>query len=283
VRRWGAEVACGFGSAGQCADLDQVVGENPVSAPDPGAVDAAELAAIPSVSALECADAAFGSGAPLDQSPEGSSMLELAPGRGRFSLARDDDVGDAEGVQVVLDAGLAVAAVGGDRPRWLAGAGGNPGDRRCQLGCIRRGADLDGVVQDDAVGVVHHLGLVAELHRLAQPALTDRPGVGIVQADQPTRPVRIMRSWANYFKHAVCKHIFSKLAAVTWWRVIRWQMQLHRWRWKDVRRRFTGPTGAWKPITADGIEMFNIAAVPVRRYRYRGNTIPNPWKLPHPA
>jgi len=94
---------------------------------------------------------------------------------------------------------------------------------------------------------------------------------------------QIMRGWANYFKHAVCKHIFSKLAAFTWWRVVRWQMQLHRWRWKDVRRRFTSPTGAWKPITADGIEMFNIAAVPVTRYRYRGNTIPNPWNLPHHA
>jgi RNA-directed DNA polymerase len=27
--------------------------------------------------------------------------------------------------------------------------------------------------------------------------------------------------------------------------------------------------------------MFNVAAVPVTRYRYRGNTIPNPWNLPH--
>ena len=94
---------------------------------------------------------------------------------------------------------------------------------------------------------------------------------------------QIMRGWANYFKHAVCKHIFSKLAAFTWWRVIRWQMELHRWKWKDVRRRFTNPSGAWKPITADGIEMFNIAAVPVTRYRYRGNTIPNPWGLPNHA
>ena len=25
--------------------------------------------------------------------------------------------------------------------------------------------------------------------------------------------------------------------------------------------------------------MFNLAAVPVTRYRYRGNTIPNPWTL----
>jgi RNA-directed DNA polymerase len=94
---------------------------------------------------------------------------------------------------------------------------------------------------------------------------------------------QIMRGWANYFKYAVCKHIFSKLAGFTWWRVIRWQMQLHRWKWSDVRRRFTGPAGAWEPIAADGIKMFNIAAVPVTRYRYRGTKIPNPWILPHQA
>ncbi len=94
---------------------------------------------------------------------------------------------------------------------------------------------------------------------------------------------QIMRGWANYFKHAVCKHLFSQLAKFTWWRVIRWQMQLHRWKWKDVRRWLTTPTGAWKPITADGIVMFNLASVPVTRYRYRGNTIPNPWNLPNQA
>jgi RNA-directed DNA polymerase len=94
---------------------------------------------------------------------------------------------------------------------------------------------------------------------------------------------QIMRGWANYFKHAVCKHLFSQLAAFTWWRVTRWQMQLHRWKWKDVRRWLTAPTGAWKPITADGIVMFNLASMPVTRYRYRGNTIPNPWNLPHQA
>lgn len=37
------------------------------------------------------------------------------------------------------------------------------------------------------------------------------------------------------------------------------------------------PHGRWKPITADGIALFNPASVPVTRYRYRGNTIPNPW------
>ncbi len=49
------------------------------------------------------------------------------------------------------------------------------------------------------------------------------------------------------------------------------------------RGAFTGPTphpdGRWKPITADGIELFNLEAVPITRYRYRGNTIPNPWTL----
>jgi len=92
---------------------------------------------------------------------------------------------------------------------------------------------------------------------------------------------QIMRGWANYFKHAVCKHLFSQLASFTWWRVIRWQMQLHRWKWKDVRRWLTTPAGAWKPITANGIVMFNLASVAVTRYRYRGNTIPNPWHLPN--
>lgn len=50
-----------------------------------------------------------------------------------------------------------------------------------------------------------------------------------------------------------------------------------RWRWKDVRRWLVSPTGAWRPIAADGIELLNMATVPVTRYRYRGNTIPNPW------
>jgi RNA-directed DNA polymerase len=92
---------------------------------------------------------------------------------------------------------------------------------------------------------------------------------------------QIMRGWANYFKHAVCKHTLGNLANFAWWRVIRWLRTLHRWRWKDVRRAFTTPQGRWKPVTADGIELFNLGTVPVTRYRYRGNTIPSPWVLNH--
>ncbi len=91
---------------------------------------------------------------------------------------------------------------------------------------------------------------------------------------------QIMRGWANYFKHAVCKHILGKLANFTWWRVIRWLQDAAP---LEVEGRppiaSPPPTGGGSRSTADGIELFNIATVPVTRYRYRGSTIPNPWTL----
>ncbi len=88
---------------------------------------------------------------------------------------------------------------------------------------------------------------------------------------------QILRGWANYFRHAVCKHTLNQLRYFVNWRVFRWWMRLHRWGWKQVRRHFTTPTGRWLPLSADGIELFNIASTPVTRYRYRGEKIPNPW------
>jgi RNA-directed DNA polymerase len=88
---------------------------------------------------------------------------------------------------------------------------------------------------------------------------------------------QIMRGWSNYFKHAVCKHTMNALDNFVWQRVIRWLMKLHRWKWKDVRRRLTDHTGRWRRPSADGIELFNPTSVPITRYRYRGNKIPNPW------
>ena len=107
-------------------------------------------------------------------------------------------------------------------------------------------------------------------------ALTDRrsqqnPRDALIRLNQ------IMRGWADYFRHAVCKHVLSKLARFAWWRMIRWLSALHRWTWKDVRQHLVAPDGRWKPVTADGVELFNLEAVPVTRYGYRGNTIPNPW------
>lgn len=88
---------------------------------------------------------------------------------------------------------------------------------------------------------------------------------------------RVTHGWANYFRHAVAKHIFSKLDDLVWWRVIRLLRTRHHWNWSDVRRRLTTATGRWLPISADGIELRKISAIPVTRYRYRGNKIPNLW------
>jgi hypothetical protein len=46
------------------------------------------------------------------------------------------------------------------------------------------------VVEDDAVVVVGDLGLVTELDRAVDASLADRPGVGVMQADQPGRAAR---------------------------------------------------------------------------------------------
>jgi RNA-directed DNA polymerase len=88
---------------------------------------------------------------------------------------------------------------------------------------------------------------------------------------------QITHGWANYFKHAVAKRTFSHLQQHTWWRIVRMMRTRHRWRWKDVHRWLTDHNGRWEPISADGIELFNPETIPITRYRYRGNQIPNPW------
>jgi RNA-directed DNA polymerase len=119
--------------------------------------------------------------------------------------------------------------------------------------------------------------LKAKIRALTNRTSQQNPRAVLIRLNQ------IMRGWSHYFKHAVAKHTFHALAHFVWWRVVRWLRTLHRWKWKDVRRRFTTPDGRWKPITVDGIELFNLETVPVTRYRYRGNTIPNPWTLPSHA
>ncbi|MBZ9643176.1 group II intron reverse transcriptase/maturase [Streptomyces sp. PSKA30] len=90
---------------------------------------------------------------------------------------------------------------------------------------------------------------------------------------------RLVRGWTRYFQHAVASRTFAHLRQFIWWRIVRMMRHRHRWAWKDVRRWLTDPTGKWKPISAGGIEMFNPAAVPIRRYRFRGERIPNPFVI----
>src|SRR5262249_22658331 len=156
-----------------------------MSAPGSGALDAGELGAVPAVAAFEVVDPSFGAGAPFDLVAEGSSVCELSAGGGRSVSAWDRHAALPELVEVMFDRGQAVTTISGHRPWWASGAAGDAFDRGCQLWCVGRVSDLDGVIEDDAVGVVGDLGFVAELHRLTQPSLADRAGVGVVQADQP--------------------------------------------------------------------------------------------------
>jgi RNA-directed DNA polymerase len=94
---------------------------------------------------------------------------------------------------------------------------------------------------------------------------------------------QIMRGWAAYFRHAAAKVAFRALENFVWWRIVSWMRFLHRWAWKDVRRWLQAPSGRWRRPSADGVELMDIAKVPVTRYRYRGAAIPNPWMTQNPA
>src|SRR5690606_13110301 len=159
-------------------------GEDPVSAPDTGAGQAVQAGACPAVAVFEVADAALTAGAPLDEFAECWSLFVLAAGRAGGAFSGYSDGLYAQLVQVSLDAGFAVAAIGGHGARDFAGALLDPADRGGQLRRVGRVAFLDGVVQDDAVVVVDNLALVAELDRPVDTALGDRSGVRVVQADQ---------------------------------------------------------------------------------------------------
>ena len=105
-------------------------------------------------------------------------------------------------MQVTFDGGLAVAAVGGDRAGQAPSAPVDAFDRGRELRPVGGGAVFNGVVEDDAVVVVSDLGLVAELDRAVDAPFADRPGVGVVQADQAgcafgVCPASRVRVWAT--------------------------------------------------------------------------------------
>ena len=177
-------------SCGQGAELDEVMGEDAVSAPGSGAVDAGEVGAVPAVASLGVIDASFGSGSPFDLGAEGAPVLKLAAGCTGVTHPRDGHSANAELVEVVFDRCPAVAAVGGHCAWWASGAAGDPLDRWYQLGFVGGVSDHHGVIEDDSVNIVDDLCLVAELDGLAQPSLANRARIGIMQADHSTGRLR---------------------------------------------------------------------------------------------
>ena len=176
-------------SCGQGGDLDQVVGEDPLSGPGFRSFEAVQAGAVPAVSAFEGADPAFASGSPFDGAAKCWAFLDLLAGGTGSALARDHDSADTQVGEVVFDGGFAVPAVSGHRPGRATGPGSDPLDRRGQLWCVGGVSDMQLVIHDDAVVVVDNLALVAEFDGFTQPALGDRAGIAVVQADHPGRAI----------------------------------------------------------------------------------------------
>ena len=86
---------------------------------------------------------------------------------------------------------------------------------------------------------------------------------------------RVLRGWANYFRHGVSKATFSAVDSYAWERITAWLRDKHKIGWPELRRRFCLP-GAWR-LAVDGQRLRGAASVPVVRYRYRGYRIPTPW------
>ena len=86
---------------------------------------------------------------------------------------------------------------------------------------------------------------------------------------------RVLRGWANYFRHGVSKRAFNAIDSYAWERITNWLRKKHRIGWPELRRRFCLP-GTWR-LAHDGERFRGAATVTVTRYRYRGYRIPTPW------
>jgi hypothetical protein len=157
------------------------VGQDSVADPDPCAFGGVDAGAVPAITAFQGADPSFATSPPFDVSPERSLSFLGLSGFAWSASAGNHDLADTEVVEGVVDCLFAVAAVSGQRPRWPSGPFRDAFDCRCQAGRIGGVAGLDVVVEHDPVVVVADLRFMTELDRLTEPALRDRPGVGVVQ------------------------------------------------------------------------------------------------------
>jgi RNA-directed DNA polymerase len=87
---------------------------------------------------------------------------------------------------------------------------------------------------------------------------------------------RMLRGWANYFRHGVSKQTFGVIDNHAWQCITKWIFHKYsRLSWQQLRRRFCLP-GSWS-LAHEGIRFTDASSVKVFRYRYRGSKIPTPW------
>jgi RNA-directed DNA polymerase len=91
---------------------------------------------------------------------------------------------------------------------------------------------------------------------------------------------RMLRGWAQYFRHGSSSRAYHDLQHFLWWRVWEWLKNKHprtskRW---IIQRYYNG----WWP-EYNGVKLYQPATMTIQRYRYRGTAIPTPWDKPQPA
>jgi RNA-directed DNA polymerase len=98
-----------------------------------------------------------------------------------------------------------------------------------------------------------------------------------------TRLNQSLAGWATYFRYGVSKAVFSAVDYHAWGRLMRWirakYAGKHRLGMSELRRRFCDQ--GWR-FAHNGAVLTGASSVTVKRYRYRGSSIPTPW-TPEPA
>jgi RNA-directed DNA polymerase len=87
----------------------------------------------------------------------------------------------------------------------------------------------------------------------------------------------VVRGWCNYFRHGVSAATYRYLYLYMWTSVVRWLRARHpKLGWHKIQRRFLTGYPAHRP-EENGIVLYNPQEIQIKRYRWRGYTIPTPW------
>ncbi|MFM8895691.1 MAG: reverse transcriptase domain-containing protein, partial [Actinomycetales bacterium] len=104
---------------------------------------------------------------------------------------------------------------------------------------------------------------------------TSRSTLHLTLAELLTTIGRVLRGWANYFRHGVSKAVFNTIDSYAWERIAtRIQRKHNRIGWPELRRRFCDR--GWR-FASETVTFTGASSVAVSRYRYRGGSIATPW------
>ena len=103
-------------------------------------------------------------------------------------------------------------------------------------------------------------------------------GVTHQTADQLfNRLNRMLRGWAQYFRHGSSSAAYHNLQNYTWWRIWYWLRKKHpRTSGRTIIGRYYN---GWTP-EYNGVQLFSPTTMTIERYRYRGTRIQTPWNKP---